>query len=185
VQADLPALGQECGYDLEKGDWVSPYGKGEKTDFIFIGHREFKARNNFDVLVELTFANPRDGILETKLPSVGKNSRFRSEREAPVDGYNKSVQIRNAVQNGAFIDTFEQATPFFFRVRTVVQGGRIIAANYGKISGGLRLDGVNSKTCTILFTYYLNPTSLDQNMEWDTTKNLIPSLKHKETPREP
>jgi hypothetical protein len=185
VQADLPVLDKACGYDLEKGDWVRPYGKGGKADFIFTGHREFKARNDFDVRVELTFPNPHDGILETKLPAIGKNSRFRAERKAPMDGYNKNVEIRNAVQNGTFIDTFEQTTPFFFRVRTVEEGGRIIAANYGKILGGLRLDGVNSQTCTILFTYYLNPTSLDQNTEWDTTKNLIPGLKPKETPREP
>jgi hypothetical protein len=74
---------------------------------------------------------------------------------------------------------------FFYRVRTVEENERIVAANYGKISDGLQLDGVNAKTCTILFTYYLNPTSLDQNLEWDPKRNLLPGLNANETPHQP
>jgi hypothetical protein len=31
----IPKFNKPIGYDLEKGDWVSPYGKGLINDFIF------------------------------------------------------------------------------------------------------------------------------------------------------
>jgi len=185
VQVDLPVLDQLCGYDLEKGDWVAPYGKGKKSDFTFKGHREFKNRNDFDVRVELTFANPADGLIRTELPAVGKYSTFKWDREAPKAEYPQDIHLRNAANANEVIHSYERTDTFFFRVRTIAQNGRIIAANYGKISGGLRLDGMNSKTCTVLFTYYLNPTSLDRNMEWDPKRNLITGLSWEENPREP
>jgi hypothetical protein len=185
VQADLPVLDQLCGYDLEKGDWVTPYGKGNKPDFTFKGHREFKNRNDFDVRVELTFANPADGLIKAELPAVGKYSTFKWEREAPEAEYPQGVHLRNAANANEVIHSYARTDAFFFRVRTIAQNGRIIAANYGKISGGLRLDGMNSKTCTVLFTYYLNPTSLDRNMEWDPKRNLLTGLSWEENPREP
>ncbi len=185
VQVDLPALDQPCGYDLEKGDWVSPHGKGEKSDFIFNGHREFKTRNDFDVRVELTFANPADGLIKTELPAIGKYSAFKWEREAPEAEYPQGIHLRNAATANEVIHSYERTDTFFFRVRTIASNGRVIAANYGKISSGLRLDGMNSQTCTILFTYYLNPTTLDRNMECDPKQNLLKGLSWEETPREP
>jgi hypothetical protein len=39
--------------------------------------------------------------------------------------------------------------------------------------------------CTIIFTYYFDPTPNDRNLEWDTKKNLFSGLTSMETPREP
>src|ERR1035438_4958733 len=82
VHTQIPALDQPCGYDLEAGDWVSPYGKGMKKDFIFTIHQEWRGNYDYDVQGELTFKNSLDGLLETSIPNVGKNSEFRWEREA-------------------------------------------------------------------------------------------------------
>lgn len=74
---------------------------------------------------------------------------------------------------------------YFFRIRTVEQDGRIISANYGKIKGGLFLAPAHSKTCKVQLAYYLNPTPLDRNMEWNPKRNLFTGLSFEETPRDP
>ena len=74
---------------------------------------------------------------------------------------------------------------YFFRVRTVKQNDRIVSALYGKIKEGFQLAPSNSKTCKVKLAYYLNPTSLDRNMEWDPQRNLLKGLSYEETPRDP
>ena len=113
VQTDIPVLDQPCGYDLEKGDWVAPYGKGTKADFIFKGHRDFKSRNDFEVRVEMAFSSRRDGVLKTELPAIGRYSSFKWEREAPQGGYAQSTELRNAATADAVIHTFERTDAFF------------------------------------------------------------------------
>ena len=55
---------------------------------------------------------------------------------------------------------------YFFRVRTVKNDeGNIVSAYYGKIYGDF-----------MQFSYYLNPTPNDRNIEFDPKQNLISSL---------
>jgi hypothetical protein len=71
---------------------------------------------------------------------------------------------------------------YFFRVRTVLdEQGRIKSALYGKISGDIKF-GVNR---VIRFNYYLNPTSLDRNLEFDPKRNLFTRLRSLEEINEP
>ena len=81
--------------------------------------------------------------------------------------------------------TKQQERGYFFRVRTAEENGRIISANYGKITGDIGIDPRDAKNCTVTFTYYLNPTSLDRNMECDPKRNLLQGLSWEENPREP
>lgn len=195
VQTLVPALDQPCGYDLEKGDWVTPYGKGTHSDLIFKVRRDsYKDWSNFEVHAEATFAQPLDGLLRMKAPSYARNSAFRWERLAPETGYEAPHQISfisrelstHVDRKKSFEDKtkeFEQG--YFFRVRTVEENGRIIAANYGKITGDIGIDPRDNKTCLITFTYYFNPSSLDRNLEWDTTRNLLQGLSREQTPTAP
>ena len=115
-------------------------------------------------------------------------------RLAPETGYEPLHQISfvsrefptHVDRKKSFEDSskeFEQG--YFFRVRTVEQNGRIIAANYGKITGDIGIDPRDSKTCLIAFTYYFNPTSLDRNIEWDPKRNLLQGLSREEMPTAP
>ena len=193
VQANVPVLGQPCGYDLEAGDWVAPYGKGMKKDLIFtIQTKEVKDAGNFDAQGELTFKQPLDGLQETSIPDIGKNSVFRWERQAPENGYQPKFQLQNTwwkslhqkpVRSFKFDD--KEWEGYFFRVRTVEQDGKIVSAHYGKIRGGIEIEPRDTPTCTIIFTYYFNPTPNDRNLEWDMKKNLFGGLTDMETPREP
>ena len=193
VQADVPVLDQPCGYDLEVGDWVAPYGKGFKADFIFKIHRDFKDQFNFKVEAEMTFKQPDDGLLPMTSPPVARNSFFRWERFAPEEGYNGSARNlyfinhdpRSGQKQEKNFDFVKRDQGHFFRVRTVKQEGKVVSAHYGKITGDIGMEPRDSTTCKIIFTYYFNPTPLDQNLEWDPKRNLFGGLTDMETPREP
>jgi hypothetical protein len=70
-------------------------------------------------------------------------------------------------------------------VRTVEQNGQIASALYGKIIGGIGIDPRKVKVCGIGFTYYLNPTPNDRNMEYDVGKDLFKHLGEFDAPRAP
>ncbi len=184
--AHIPEVGNPCGYDLLKGDWVVPHGKGSVADLVFLLERQYVDYRNFAVAVTVRFSNSLDGIQETDLPSFWQNGVFKWPREAPEAGYKpelKSSHTRDQGKGATITAKDDQA--YFFRVRTVERDGQIISALYGKIRGGVELAPSDSKTSMVKLTYYINPTPNDRNLEWDTTKNLIPDLKREETPREP
>jgi hypothetical protein len=193
VQANIPILGEPCGYDLEVGDWVAPHGKGMNKDLIFtIRNKEVRDAGNFDAQGEMTFKQPLDGLQETSIPDIGKNSVFRWKRQAPETGYEPKFLLQNTWWESlhqkpvrSFKFGGKEWEGYFFRVRTVEQDGKIVSAHYGKIRGGIEIEPRESKTCTIIFTYYFNPTPLDRNLEWDTKRNLFGGLTDMETPREP
>jgi hypothetical protein len=192
VQTEIPALDQSCGYDLGKGDWVAPYGKGERADFVFLVHRDYKDRFNFTVDASITFSQPLDGLVRMNSPTFARRSVFRWERVAPDSGYAtphlihfKNHDPRTGPEPEMTFDLNDRFRGYFFRVRTVGQYGRIKAANYGKVVGDIGIDPRESKTCQIFFTYYLNPTSLDRNLEWDTKQNVLTGLNDFAQPSEP
>ena len=183
---DIPAVDQVCGFDLEKGDWVAPHGKGAIADLVVRLERRYESRDNFEVKAEVRFSQPIDGIQEVELPALGRNSVFKWEREAPETGYQPTLTTHFSHRPGSGFDkSASEVQNYFFRVRTVERAGRIVSALYGKIKGGLQLAPSNSKTSKIKLTYYLNPTSLDRNLEWDTQRNLLAGPAEVDTPREP
>ena len=193
VQTNVPVLDQLCGYDLEKGDWVAPHGQGMHSDLTFKARRDYKDWFDFTVEAEVTFAQPLDGLVRMKAPACARNSVFGWERFAPETGYTAPHAIRfimrdpklNQFPERTFEITKDREQGYFFRVRTVEENGRIIAANYGKITGDIEIEARESKTCQIIFTYYFNPTSLDRNLEWDPQLNLLQGLSRGESPTAP
>ena len=67
---------------------------------------------------------------------------------------------------------------YFLRVRSVLDSqGKVVSALYGKIDGDIRFSPIRSKTCSLMFTYYLNPTANERNLEFDVQRNLLINLK--------
>jgi hypothetical protein len=183
---DIPVADQPCGYDLQLGDWVAPYGTGSISDFVFTLNRHYANLQDFAVTVELRFTNPLDGIQVAELPASGRNSRFKWPREAPKSGYGPMLLSNiGGTADGGIAETAKDNDVYFFRVRTVEKNGRIVSALYGKIKGGVSLAPMHSKTCKVQLTYYLNPTPLDRNVEWDPKRNLLSGLNWEENPRDP
>lgn len=183
---NIPSVDKPCGFDLEKADWVKPHGTGIISDLLFTVNRRYQSRNDFDVLTTVTFSNKLDGIQEVNMPDVGRYSEFKWPRQAPELGY--APKLETWFKSDPSLGYTQSATEtqmYFFRIRTVEQNGRIISALYGKIKGGLRLAPSDSPTCKVELTYYLNPTSLDRNMESDPKRNLLTGLSRMETPQDP
>jgi len=181
----IPVEETPVGFDLIAGDWVTPYGKGEVSDFIFqvdvaptqwitnwygTSPRPYPIRDN---KIAISFSNGNDGIQTAAALPYG----LRLPRQAPLDGY-KPVLTKRAYSDGkspAYSD-FQKDANYFFRVRTKKdEQGNIISALYGKIYGEFNNSGgIGDK---ISFTYYLNPEPNSRNMEFDPKQNLFKNLK--------
>jgi len=182
VNAEIPVLDQFVGYDLMRGDWVAPYGKGEASDFNCKMQKRFKDIKNFDSSLELIMTNAVDGIKEVALSAI-PDSAYRLPRMAPLDGYERSFYLAASATNrlGSRDDQ-----SFLFQVRSVTNTeGKIVSALYGKIRGRIGFGVSRHPTGVVLFTYYLNPTPNDRNLEFDPRMNLLHNLKSTEEVTEP
>jgi len=151
---NLPEYNKQIGYDFMIGDLVGPYGKGINSDIFFTeNHADEKSGYTFTI----GFPKEGDGIQEFILPDREMGSGLRSPHEAPVDGYQpKHEQTQMPNPNRIYL----------FRVRTAKDhAGNIVSAHYGKIYGDF-----------MQFTYYLNPTPNDRNIEFDPKQNLLGGL---------
>ena len=180
VDGNIPELGKPCGYDLVRGDWVAPHGKGEIADLVFtikttfLGGKDEYNRKYFESVFNLTFSNDGDGLVD--YPVAPGNCGLRLPYNAPAAGYapSPSAQRQHLRANGdqalgMFDAKTVQRQNYFLRVRTVKNKGEIVSALYGKIHNLIEWES----TGFLRFTYYLNPTPNNPNVEFDPKKNLF------------
>lgn len=183
----VPVVGQPVGFDLVASDWVAPHGKGSVSDLIFTLQKTFvDVEKPFEASLTITFANEDDGIQPTiAAPHVG--SELRLPRFAPEAGYESKLvkSTSRAAVNQMIVPANKEDLNYFFRVRTVKKDKKIVSTNYGKIDRDIDFDIINSDTALLFFTYYLNPTPNDRNMEFDLKRNLLKGLKDAETVTNP
>jgi hypothetical protein len=172
VNLGMPVFDEPAGFDLTMGDWIAPYGKGETADVFFKGHLEKHSEDDTDYKLTITFPKNDDGIQEFSAPAnyqgIVQGSELRSAQEAPADGY-QAEWIQTSIRKpGKPIETSKNYNRnYYFRVRTKVDDrGNIVSAHYGKIYGDF-----------MQFSYYLNPTPNDRNVEFDPKHNLMKNLK--------
>jgi hypothetical protein len=152
----LPSTIQPVAYDLEKGDWVAPWGKGVTADIVFHLSGSYVARENFDLTLTLTFTNPNDGIQSFEVPRESF-SEFVFPYEAPLAGYGPSRTWHWKQTVTETRRDFDAQIRYIFRVRTELNpDGTVKHALYGylwrdidffpgKDKVGLRLNyGLNS-----------------------------------------
>lgn len=183
----IPEYGKAIGFDLMKGAWIAPYGRGEVADLSFtlnvdhLGQRKIDRGPMFDATFSVTFTNTGDGIQEF-LSHPRNGSALRSPRFAPESGYSTALVKSSYEHETESHHEKREDQNYFFRVRTRRdESGRIIAALYGKIYGDI---AYNSKGA-LRFLYYLNPTPNDRNMEFDPSRNLFTDLPSAEQVNEP
>ena len=182
----VPVKNQEVGFDLEKADWVIPYGQGTKADFVFRIDQRYDDGNNFDCRLTLTFSNPLDGIQVIKDDGGGDfnvGSRYRLSRTAPEVGYLSKLQKRNSTGSHGYVLDMKDDNNYIFRVRSEVdENGKLKRAMYGKIRGDLwYTPGDGGK---ISLHYFLNP-DYTRNLEFDPKRNLFIILSGSENVRQP
>jgi len=181
--ATIPVMGKPIGFDLVESDWVAPYGKGKVADFVFTLEKQYTSVDQpFDVTLTVRFSNEDDGIQSVFAP-IDVGSELRLPRTAPEEDYQSELVKSTSRQaaNAMIQRDFRDDQNYFFRVRTVKKDNKIVSAYYGKIDGDIEFWG-NEK---LRFTYYLNPTPNDRNMEFDPKRNLLTGLKDRETVTNP
>ncbi len=177
---EIPVFDTPIGFDLEKGDWVAPYGNGSVKDFIFVfsvSDKNAKPWEEWSCSYKLTFSNKKDGILEYYPPKDNK-SEYIWPYEAPETGYKSELTGFRSMKkqpDGSYRKetSYNQERNYIFRVRTKVDSkGNIVEAKYGKIRGDIFI-GLK----TIRFTYYFNPTG-NRSLEYDTANPMLKWSRH-------
>ena len=185
--ADIFPKGEDTlRYDLLMGDWLAPVGTGRVADVTFTRHpREDLGEgvNGADVRgpsyrdsMTVRFPGEGNGLVELHPPP---SYRLRI-RTAPEDGYRSEYLCWRGTNRKLEDDSnYDENRCFCFRIRTRRDDrGRIVGAYYGKIYGDItfvyqfRPEFV--PVASVYMSYYLNPTPLDRNLEWDRKTNLGP-----------
>lgn len=174
--ADIPELGKEFGFDLVVADWMPPHGKGRNADMYFTHTQKYDDPRNFVATLKVRFPGEDNGLVPApRVPQQG--SALRLDHNAPSDGYQSAFDFKTAAlpPDNMIHTSVRDDMNYYVRTRTVKDAeGRIVSCNYGKIHGDFKFDV--RETRRIYFTYYLNPTSNDRNVEFDPTRNLFQDL---------
>jgi len=171
---EIPKNGVFVGYDLKKHDWVSPYGKGIIADFLFRLDKDVRSKQDYDAYLTLNFSDPLDGI-QSVLVGKEQGSAYKLDYEAPKAGYIPELKQHKYLRpNESLPLVFKENTNYYFRIRS---NGDVENALYGKIHGNIEFSRFGYSNGAVRFTYYLNPTEGEQNIEFNPKNNLFKGLK--------
>jgi len=189
ARIEIPEINTPVGFDVMKGDWVAPYGKGVQSDFIFQAQRRWVSRYNFDSTLKISFSNPGDGLIPVSVP-LNQGSELRMAATAPADGYLSQVlKSLSHTPGSGWVDNEREGNKeinYYFRVRASLdESGNVRSALYGKIYEDFALDPINSKTMKIFFLYYLNPEPNSRDVEFDPKQDLFKQLSFREEVKKP
>ena len=175
-------------FDFLANDWLPPEGNGKHADMII--HTRYALRDKvkdgkyyvqvfYDFTCRIEFPGAGNGLVEKSVAGLNRGIRIRV---APEMGYipNTTLQFgrrrKKTEVKGVWPDEYTDSNNdrcYSFRVRSRFdEKGNLIEAYYGKIYGDFRFRGTDKGFHGTSFLYYLNPSSLDRNLEWDMKNNL-------------
>ena len=181
----IPRLGEACGFDLMRCDWVEPYGKGEVSDLIVTANFAYRGERDYDYNCNITFAGSHDGIRLEPVSILNRMSELRLPREAPLEGYRSDWALQGFLGKGRLVfaapgvmsdpggaRNYENDN-FIFRIRSSRENGKNAGGFYGKIHGELAIKILpwypkpdQEKYLGLDFFYYLNPDGTN-SLEWN------------------
>jgi len=169
----------EISYDLLKGEWLPPLGSGKVADVTFrrlpkqslgMGESEpGELEESYRHAMSVAFNGVDNGVVDcSSNPDLGLRIKT-----APDNGYVSQYQCwreRNAKLK--IVLNYDEDRCFCFRIRTKRNAkGEITEAYYGKIYGDISFASQVQPELVFVavpcMRYYLNPTSLDRNLEWN------------------
>lgn len=162
----IPEYDRWIGFDLERSEWVSPYGRGKHSDVLLRFAAVKRGMHDYRYVMDVTFTNnPYAGAY---LLEKDKTSKLETEYEANSNAIYQtsfsfmSEQIPGQPRHWDFLD---RDSYLVFRTRTRVdEHGRLTGSHYGKILGRW-LSGMESM---ILSDGCFNPVENDINIEDST-----------------
>lgn len=134
----IPVWNRWIGFDLERFDWLSPYGRGVSNDVQLRFGSEIKDQYfDFKFSMEVSFTNnPCAGAYICK---KSKGSDLEWPEHADTNGvfvseYRFSHESR--LDGAKVVNTLTDDSVLVFRTRTRVdEDGKLLSAHYGVISG--------------------------------------------------
>ncbi len=158
----FPDAEGDVGYDLVKHDWVSPHGKGTTADFLFKLDGEFRSMKDSNVNFSLEFTNEADG-LQPFIAEKSQGSHFISDHHAPLTGYQPSlIQSRINAPGKLSKTSYNKGDDYNYYFRIRCDGDDESSCLYGKIYDRIEF----AARGFLSFSYYLNPTLGDTNVEF-------------------
>lgn len=160
----FPLKNGRFGFDMEKGDWTVPHGKGEVADFIL---RREESNGVYRAVLE--FEGPFNGAYKQKQESsTSFKSTYRADTNhvyaQTMDIWTKKRMGKETVRS-QFVSDEEYLV---IRSRSVVDAdGNLKSCNYSKIYGS-----ITAYRCFQFMTMVFNPKKNDANLEFDTQRNL-------------
>ena len=133
----IPEFNVWLGFDLERGEWVTPHGNGKKADVLLRFSSTRKGVHDYRYVMDVSFTNnPYAGACQLKKDDL---SDFKTVYNADSNAHYKatfsyvSEQTPGNKRRWYFLD---DDSYLVFRTRTRVdEHGNLIGAHYGKILG--------------------------------------------------
>jgi hypothetical protein len=174
LSLDIPVSNKDVGYDFLLGDWIEPYGNGKSTNVIMNFSYRIENKYNYQWKLEVRMNSEFEGF--QSITNVFSNSIAKLPFIAPVDSYSKSIIYKKKYLDGKRVDK-DSIEPlvdnFFFRINSGTN-----SFCYGKL---VRFEPhISRDGGYINFSYYLNPTPNDRNIEFNTKSNLFQNLDRSE-----
>jgi hypothetical protein len=160
------------GFDLQKGDFLPPYGCGEVSDFYMTFEQEEATEESLERFkYTFSFPNKYDGYI---IRDIHNYSEFRSDYNAPTDDvyqqeYFSVIGLDNK-RSDVVIDIENKYMILRTRSKTN-ENGELVEAYYSKIffTGDGNLTYVS-------FNVYANPDLNSTNLEFNLKENRFSPL---------
>ncbi len=184
----FPAGSDTLRFDMAKGEFLPPVGNGEVADveFVRLPRQDFGEGvngagikgNSYRDTMKVRFLGEGNGLVEVTPPS----GAALNIRQAADTGFIAEYTCMKGRDKELRREThYKKDRCFCFRIRTRRNDkGEIVEAYYGKIYGDISFCGEypRGRPCvpvsSVNMRYYLNPTSMDRNLEWSRV-NLCPT----------
>jgi len=180
--------------DCMLGDYLPPVGTGVVADVEF--RRKVEEKMNGDLRLKYhgemttTFLGDGNGLVEV-VPNPGSRLKIRSGIDADFEREHVSwikedlLSTKYVYLQYATTNSLNRSRCYCFRIRTIKDdSGAVTNAYYGKIYGDIYFahayDETREENAQKIYIarpsllYYINPTPMDKNLEFDCRHNLCP-----------
>lgn len=164
----IPKVGVPLAFDIEKADWLPPYGSGAYHDLDIIFRWDGRRFTDYTgSSIEFIFVQPmsgyyccpKDEFSWFKTPYRVEEGRAYQTNLVCRDQINKADRRQDVADN-------KDHQCFILRLRPKMSGGgQVVSAHYGKIYGPIKFGWSYNAPGAFSWRMFYNPTENDMNLE--------------------